>query len=257
MVEIPTTATVRTARGSHYYFRTKESVASRDYPWGEIRSSGRYVVAPKSVHPAGTRYRWHLTPEEAGLADFAELEIAQRDPPTPIRSTCPVGTKRRSTCPTIPLSEIDEGDAHRLARVLGVPEGSRSVSPSPVSSAPIRGRQQPSGGLAPTISFSITTSTPLGIAAMSGCRCRRCGLGSPVATAGSASLSFLSGDFDYLPRPDSSSEDERDGPPELVAIWKGLLSFAGASLGCDAGSAVAVLCSLRSRLVRCLEAGSA
>ena len=51
---------VKTARGYHYYYRTKESVPSvsnRELKI-DLQSTGKYVVAPPSVHESGTVYRW-------------------------------------------------------------------------------------------------------------------------------------------------------------------------------------------------------
>lgn len=57
----PATLTVKTARGRHLYFRTKDKVATRRIGLGnggglELRGEGAYVLAPHSVHPSGFRY---------------------------------------------------------------------------------------------------------------------------------------------------------------------------------------------------------
>jgi hypothetical protein len=61
-VQLPVTATVRTARGYHCYFRCP------DLPLGnrvqvnkqlfDIRGDGGYCVAPPSIHETGARYEW-------------------------------------------------------------------------------------------------------------------------------------------------------------------------------------------------------
>lgn len=56
----PPTASVKTARGFHYYYKLKpgQTIAPRKFPWGELRSDGNYVVAPGSTHPSGVTYEW-------------------------------------------------------------------------------------------------------------------------------------------------------------------------------------------------------
>jgi hypothetical protein len=131
ILELPTTATVRTGRGRHFYFRSPEALRSRSFHWGEIRAERAYVAAPLSLHPSGIRYRWHLTPEEAGLADFAEVELAEARPYLHTFYLSPKGTALPSTCPKIALAEVDEGVALRLGGVLGVPQGIEIGEPFP------------------------------------------------------------------------------------------------------------------------------
>ena len=71
---LPTTATVTTRRGVHAYFRIDRPVRTREYPWGSIRGERAYVVAPCSRRADGGAYAWELTPEDAGIADFAAFE---------------------------------------------------------------------------------------------------------------------------------------------------------------------------------------
>ena len=49
-------------------------VRTREYPWGSIRGEGAYVVAPCTRRADGGAYAWELTPEDAGIADFAAFE---------------------------------------------------------------------------------------------------------------------------------------------------------------------------------------
>lgn len=57
---LPDTRTVRTGSGGrHYWFATDGDVASwNPGPGLEVRAAGRQTVAPPSVHPRGTVYRW-------------------------------------------------------------------------------------------------------------------------------------------------------------------------------------------------------
>ena len=55
-------------------------VRTREYPWGEIRGEGAYVVAPCTRRADGGAYAWELTPEDAGIADFAAFENSAAAP---------------------------------------------------------------------------------------------------------------------------------------------------------------------------------
>jgi len=63
----PATPCVRTARGWHLYFAGDVPGVHRR-PWGEVRGTGSYVVAPPSVHESGHRYAWTLAPRDVALA---------------------------------------------------------------------------------------------------------------------------------------------------------------------------------------------
>jgi putative DNA primase/helicase len=70
---LPLTPTAETGGGLQYFFATppgpvKNAVGLR--PGLDVRTAGGYVVAPPSVHPSGTLYRWAegRSPEEADLA---------------------------------------------------------------------------------------------------------------------------------------------------------------------------------------------
>ena len=90
----------------------------------ELRGERAYVVAPCTRRADGGAYAWELTPEDAGIADFAAFENCPA--PTYIRTTC----FKRSTCLDHELESLraladlerDERVALRLARALGAPD---------------------------------------------------------------------------------------------------------------------------------------
>lgn len=124
---LPTTATVTTQRGVHGYFRASGPVRTREFPWGEIRGEGAYVLAPCTRRSDGGAYAWEFTPEDAGIVDFAVFKNSAASPY--IRTT----SLLRSTCPRRVLEglqglanlELDESVALRLATALGAPESLR------------------------------------------------------------------------------------------------------------------------------------
>lgn len=69
---LPSTWTVQTAKGRHYYFRYQSGSRNfqkrDDLPGIDLRSEGGYVVAPPSVHPTGVAYQWVVNSGE--LADL-------------------------------------------------------------------------------------------------------------------------------------------------------------------------------------------
>lgn len=74
--------TVRTANGTHVYFRGHYQTIMR-IANGELRGSGGYCLLPPSVHPDGSIYQWinplqngnllAITPEEAGFISETPL----------------------------------------------------------------------------------------------------------------------------------------------------------------------------------------
>jgi hypothetical protein len=130
---VPTTATASTQRGVHSYLRPNGPVKTREFAWGEIRGEGAYVVAPCTRRADGGGYTWELTPEDAGIADFAAFE---NNPATP--SICTTGSLR--TTRRAPVLdglrgladlELNESLALRLATALGAPQASGSARASP------------------------------------------------------------------------------------------------------------------------------
>lgn len=69
---LPPTPESRTGKGRHLLFRWAEgrNTAGALGPKIDTRGTGGYIVAPPSVHPNGGRYRWHVSPNSAPVADL-------------------------------------------------------------------------------------------------------------------------------------------------------------------------------------------
>jgi len=75
---LPVTLEARTGKGRHLYFKEPEggvrNSAGKLGPGLDIRGEGGYVVAPRSLHPSGKRYRWLNRNQPAELPSwFVEL----------------------------------------------------------------------------------------------------------------------------------------------------------------------------------------
>lgn len=72
---LPATVTATTGRGRHLWYSTG-SVAVRNrvglFPGIDIRAPGGYVVAPPSVHPNGSVYRWEVPLQRNRIAQAPE-----------------------------------------------------------------------------------------------------------------------------------------------------------------------------------------
>lgn len=140
--DLPETASVATTRGSHHYFGASERVATRSFPWGELKADGAYVVAPASRAESGRRYRWELSPEDVEIERFDPVILALGQVGTyvtPKASTLRASPGTGSTCLRPSSSracvvesaarlanlERDEQTALRLAAALGAPSGLR------------------------------------------------------------------------------------------------------------------------------------
>lgn len=70
---LPETVTVKTGRGRHYYLKCPPGRRPRkphDFPKGlDLQFEGKFVVAPGSIHPDGTKYAWENDP---AIYDFAQ-----------------------------------------------------------------------------------------------------------------------------------------------------------------------------------------
>ena len=75
-LNLPSTPTVRTARGCHLYFKHPGSIVPNGVKIGgvklDVRGDGGYVIGPGSLHPSGVRYDWMVSPAEADFAPFPE-----------------------------------------------------------------------------------------------------------------------------------------------------------------------------------------
>lgn len=75
-LDLPTTPTVRTARGRHYYFQrplfeVKNGVGIAGVKL-DIRGDGGYVVGAGSVHSSGAIYEWIVSPDDVQFAPFPD-----------------------------------------------------------------------------------------------------------------------------------------------------------------------------------------
>lgn len=72
--------------GTHYFFRHPGGLLNKDlgeaFPGLDLQGTGRYVVAPPSIHPNGTLYSWSLRPDECEPAPMPRwlLELARQKP---------------------------------------------------------------------------------------------------------------------------------------------------------------------------------
>lgn len=73
-LNLPATPTVRTARGVHYYFRSRAYEIRNSVRVAgaklDVRGDGGYVVGPGSIHPTGARYEWIVPPTEVAFAEL-------------------------------------------------------------------------------------------------------------------------------------------------------------------------------------------
>jgi hypothetical protein len=86
---LPRTLTAITANGCHLYYRIAEPLESSHGRIGsclDIQADNVYVVAPPSIHPDGTIYRWgndaHIAPIPEWLATLAR-KPSPKPPPEP------------------------------------------------------------------------------------------------------------------------------------------------------------------------------
>ena len=73
--DFPQTCVAKTGGGgSHYFFRHPGGSLNKDlgeaYAGLDLQATGRYVVAPPSIHPNGTAYVWSLSPAECEIASM-------------------------------------------------------------------------------------------------------------------------------------------------------------------------------------------
>lgn len=107
---MPATASVRTSKGKHLYFRHPGKYVPTKVgflPGLDIRADGGYALLPPSVHPSGRVYAWDAPPED-GIAEL----------PTDLLDA--INGKLQ-----VPLLESGELGTWKSA-LLGVPEGNSS-----------------------------------------------------------------------------------------------------------------------------------
>lgn len=99
---LPKTATVDTGGdGQHYYFALPPGAQAEGFVLAkglDVKGDGGYVIAPPSIHPSGSPYKWRLPPDQVPLA-LAPAWLAK-----PI-------SKPRTTRPDQPAKTIASFDA--------------------------------------------------------------------------------------------------------------------------------------------------
>lgn len=119
--EIPKTVTVKTGKGTHYFYRLPKGIEIRNSAGlhqlknVDIRGEGGYVVAPGSVHPNGNKYTFLVE------HDFDDLPIAEC--PAWIYEKRKVGRPKKSK-DSDEISRIKEGISeggrnHAAAKLAG------------------------------------------------------------------------------------------------------------------------------------------
>jgi putative DNA primase/helicase len=73
--KLPKTATAKTGKGEHIFFRCTDSIRNRAgwHPGIDVRGDGGYVVAAPSMHVSGKRYTW----ANQGKIETAPLMLRQ------------------------------------------------------------------------------------------------------------------------------------------------------------------------------------
>jgi hypothetical protein len=109
---LPDSRQSQTSRGRHLWFQAETEIpcsSARISPGLDVRADGGYVLAPPSVHPDGTVYRWLTTGPLAPAPDWL-IRLAHKPPPA---ITPPTTVHREFKC---------NGDAYStraLERELG------------------------------------------------------------------------------------------------------------------------------------------
>lgn len=97
---LPDTATVRTSKGLHVYFRHPGGTLGNRagiFPGADIRGDGGYVVAPGSVHESGFVYQWENPPGLFELAPPPEWLLSLLRPPEKADSASPLPITRSTS----------------------------------------------------------------------------------------------------------------------------------------------------------------
>ena len=69
---LPTTTSASTGRGRHFWYSAQEAEVSNGVgvvAGIDIRAAGGYVIAPPSIHPTGSVYRWDIALSRANISE--------------------------------------------------------------------------------------------------------------------------------------------------------------------------------------------
>lgn len=72
---LPTTVSATTGRGRHLWYSTGRATVSNRvelFQGVDVRAKGGYVVAPPSIHPSGTEYRWVVPLKPSAISEGPE-----------------------------------------------------------------------------------------------------------------------------------------------------------------------------------------
>ncbi|PYU19276.1 MAG: hypothetical protein DMG32_24795, partial [Acidobacteria bacterium] len=127
---LPVTRRVRTGRGTHHYFLSRDPIRTQNLAPGiELRGKGSYVLAPPSLHPNGTRYQLiddlELAPLPNALRELLAAPSISNTPPNVKLGDDPSQLSRR-------LRELTETDPQIKLRWYGDPLGLNDSSRSAV-----------------------------------------------------------------------------------------------------------------------------
>ena len=129
---LPETLTVQTPRGRHCYFKHPGgSVQSRAGLFDDldVRADGAYVVAPPSVGPDGSPYRWEQDETQRTLAELPDwVASALPEDPTPAEvADLVLPETKPDEPPTDPQKYALTALDRELEILAGTPEGGRNV----------------------------------------------------------------------------------------------------------------------------------
>lgn len=132
--ELPITPMVQTGKGLHYYFLYPDDGRIVGNPVGrsgggeivegiDFRGEGGCIIAPPSLHPNGTHYRWINSLDDVDIAPAPEwlLKIATK-PPTPERPLFIPNKVTSTDSSTYALAAL----SHAAESVATAPEGCRN-----------------------------------------------------------------------------------------------------------------------------------
>jgi putative DNA primase/helicase len=82
---LPVTPMSHTGKGAHFIFKHPGGEIrnfARRAPGLDLRGDGGYIVAPPSIHPSGSAYRWEVRPGDVEPAEIPDwlMELIRADP---------------------------------------------------------------------------------------------------------------------------------------------------------------------------------